>query len=31
MFAFAAFLGLDATLDRLTQGMNLIAQQRAEA
>ncbi len=31
MFAFAAFLGLDATLDRLTQGKNLIAQQRAEA
>ena len=31
MFAFAAFLGLDATLDRLTQGMNRIAQQRAEA
>ena len=30
MFAFAAFLGLDATLARLTQGMHLIAQQRAE-
>jgi len=31
MFAFAAFLGKEATLDRLAQGMDLIAQQRAEA
>jgi len=31
MFAFAAFLGKEATLDRLDQGMNLIAQQRTEA
>ena len=31
MFAFAAFLGKEATLERLAQGMNLIAQQRAEA
>ena len=31
MFAFAAFLGKEATLDRLSAGMALIAQQRAEA
>ena len=31
MFAFAAFLGKETTLERLAQGMNLIAQQRAEA
>ena len=31
MFAFAAFLGKEATLDRLSTGMNLIAQQRAQA
>ena len=31
MFAFAAFLGKEATLDRLSTGMNLIAQQRTEA
>ena len=31
MFAFAAFLGKEATLELLAQGMNLSAQQRAEA
>ena len=31
MFAFAAFLGKEVTLDRLSQGVARIAQQRAEA